>query len=342
MTNDAQPTILVVDDEEYICRLVARILEGNGYACTQVAGGAEALAAIGSGDYALVISDINMPGMSGLELLATIRQTRPDIAVSMLTAVDSLDTGVQALELGAYGYMIKPFQPNELLINVANALRRRELEKLRDDYEHRLELEVRARTAEIYQREEEITIHLVAASEYRHVETGRHIRRMARYAVALAKVLGWSSEEVDLLRLAAPMHDIGKIGIPDRILLKPGKLTPEEYLVMQEHTTIGAGILAGSDIPLLRLAGEVALCHHERWDGTGYPRALAGDAIPESARIMAIADVYDALITDRVYRPAYPEAEALRIINASQGHFDPRVFACLCELQEEFRLMREQ
>ena len=342
MASKDQTAILIVDDEEYVRRLVMRTLQEHGYQCGQAACGSEALEVLATREYALVISDMMMPGMSGLELLAAIRQARPDLAVIMLTALDNPETGVTALELGAYGFMIKPFMANELLINVANALRRRDLEKLRDDYEHRLERDVRERTVEIHQREEEITLRLVAASEFRDEETGGHIRRIGRYATALARALGWSPAQVDLLGLAAPMHDIGKIGIPDQILLKPGKLTPEEFAVMKGHTNIGASILAGSDIPLMRMAGDVALRHHERWDGSGYPQAFAGDSIPESARIVAIADVYDALYSDRVYRPAFSDEEATTILFNSRHHFDPRIFNCLCDLLAEFREIRTQ
>lgn len=342
-TATATTAILVVDDEEYLRRMVIRILAEKGYMCTQAANGREALAVLGGQEFALVISDINMPEMSGLELLVEIRLLRPEAAVIMLTGMDSQETGIQALELGAYEYLIKPFRANALLINVVNALRRRDLEKLRNDYEHQLEREVQERTLEIRQRETEITLHLVLASEYRDEETGSHIRRMSFYAAALAKALGWAEEEVELLRLSATMHDIGKIGIPDHILLKPGALTTEEFEVMKQHTVIGARILSGSDIPLLRMAGEVALCHHERWDGSGYPRGLSGEAIPECASIVAIADVYDALLSNRVYRPAFAESEAFAMMVAENGrHFDPRIFSCWCAIHEEFQLIRQR
>jgi putative two-component system response regulator len=266
----------------------------------------------------------------------------PNTAVIMLTAIDSTDIAVQALELGAYGYLIKPFPSNELLINVANALRRRELEIQHGSYERQLELEVHARTEDIHRREEEITLRLVTAAEYRDNETGVHIRRMALYAALLAQALGWPAERVELLRLAAPMHDIGKIGVPDQILQKPGTLTPEELTRMREHTVIGANILQKSNFLLLRMAADVALCHHERWDGSGYPRGLYGETIPESARIVAIADVFDALLTDRIYRPAFSESEALALMHASKGQFDPRIFACMVQHLDEFlRIWRE-
>jgi len=341
MTENTDNIILVVDDEEFLRRIVVRMLTANGYQCMQATGGAEALALLNTREYTLVISDIMMPGMSGLELLQVIRQKHPNVAVIMLTAVDEQETGMQALELGAYGYLFKPFEDNALLINVVNALRRRELEMRHHAHEELLEQEVRMRIQEIHRREEEITLRLVTASEYRHDETGTHIRRMAQYATLLARAIGWSAEQVDLLRLAAPIHDIGKIGIPDSILLKPGKLTSDEFALMKKHASIGAEMLKDSDIPLVQMASVVALSHHERWDGSGYPQGLAGEAIPESARIVALADVYDALHANRVYRPAFSEQQALAMMIESKNQFDPRLFDCMIEHIEEFRRIRQ-
>lgn len=342
MAIEERGAILVVDDEEYIRRLAVRTLEKYGYQCTQAASGAEALQLLAHAEFELLISDIMMPEMTGLELLDAVRRLHPAVAIIMLTGVDSQETGIRALEMGAYNYLIKPFIPNALLINVINALRRRELEISRDDYERRLEVEVRERTLDIRRREEEITLHLVTASEYRDKNTGDHIRRTALFAAALANALGWPEEQVELLRLAATMHDIGKIGISDDILLKEGGFSPEEFELMKQHTTIGAGILSGSDIPIMRLAGEVALFHHERWDGQGYPRGLAGDDIPESARIVAVADVYDALLSSRIYHTAFPESDAIPMMVAEKGlHFEPRIIDCLCEIVEELRTIRQ-
>jgi putative two-component system response regulator len=342
MTHEHPPTILVVDNEEYLRHAVVNVLEQNGYRCAQAADGHEALDALAAHEYALVIADIRLPGMSGVELLQAARRLHADTAFIMLAGVDGKDTAVRALELGAYSYLIQPFEHNELLINVAHALRRRDLEQLRNDFEHQLEREAYKRTEEIRRREEEITLHLVSASEYREEETGAHVRRIAKYTAVLAEKAGWSTEQIELLRLAAPMHDIGKIGVPDNILQKPGRLTLEEFDNMKLHTTIGLRILEGSDCTLLQMAGSVALSHHERWDGSGYPHGLVGEAIPECARIVAIADVYDALHTDRVYRPAFTEKEALAILVASQAQFDPKLFACLVDSYTEFGDIRRE
>lgn len=343
MNEAATERILVVDDEPSITRLVAQRLQRKGYACATALSAREALEMIAADGFELVISDINMPGMSGIDLLAAVRKSHPATAFIMLTGVDDHATAVRSLELGAYGYIVKPFEANELFISVSNVLQRRELELERDRYEERLERDVRARTAEIRDTQEQIIMRLVAASGFRDEETGEHIRRMGEYAAVLARAAGWDTRAAEEIRLAAPMHDIGKMGVADTILKKPGRLTPEEFAQMKEHTTIGARILEGSHIALLELAREIALNHHEKWGGGGYPAGLSGEAIPRSARIVAVCDVYDALVNDRVYRKALPEAEALVIMKEGRGgHFDPRVFDLFLERLPEFRAIRER
>jgi putative two-component system response regulator len=343
MTEQTAASILVVDDEPSVCRLVSRLLEKQGYACDMCEDGAEAIKKIESGAYKLVVSDIMMPGISGIEILARIRKTHPDIAFIMLTAVDNHETAVRALDLGAFGYVIKPFEANELLINVANSLRRRKLEIERNQYEDRLEREVRARTAEIRATQEQITLRLVTASGYRDEETGTHIRRMSEFAAILAQAMGLEAEAVEEIRLAAPMHDIGKIGVADAILKKPGKLTDYEFNQIKEHTTIGASILEGTQIALLNLAREIALHHHEKWNGSGYPLGLRGEGIPLCARIVAVCDVYDALVNDRVYRPALPEDKALAIMKEGRGtYFDPRILDVFLKQLPKFQVVREK
>lgn len=343
MTTDSRPRILIVDDEAFVCRLVERTLTANGHRCATATSGQEALDTLSLGGFGLIVSDIMMPGMSGLELLARAKESHPGIAAIMLTAVDDQETAIKALELGAYGYVIKPFNPNELLINVVNALRRQELERMRDEYEGRLERDVRERTAEIRRTQEEVMVRLVSAAGYRDEETGAHIRRIGLFARALAERLGWDDAAQGDILLAAPMHDIGKIAIPDHILRKPGKLTPSEFERIKSHTVIGAQIMADSGIALLGMARDIALSHHERWDGTGYPHGLAGEDIPMSARIVAVCDVYDALLHDRVYRPGSSEEEALAIMREGRGrHFDPAVLGAFMEELPQFqRIERE-
>ena len=335
--------VLVVEDEPYIREVLCRWLAADEYECTSAPDGEAALEALEAGYVELVLTDIMMPGMSGMTLLEEVKKRFPDVAVVMATALDDRKQAIRAVELGAYGYLIKPLDQNEVLINVTNALERRRLTLIREKYQQRLEEEVRNRTAEVRRTQEEITWRLVSASEYRDEETGAHIRRMGQYAVTLAEAAGWKGQAAADIRLAAPMHDIGKIGVPDTILLKPGKLTPEEFDRMKKHTMIGAQILGVADIPLIRTAKEIAVSHHEKWDGSGYPEGLAGEAIPECARMVAVCDVYDALVTHRVYRPAFPEEEALAMMTKEKGkHFDPKLFDGFMDMLPEFRRIREE
>ncbi|MCD6415267.1 MAG: response regulator [Planctomycetes bacterium] len=335
--------ILVVDDELSVTRVVSRWLSAQGYECERAADGQEALEALRRREFALLLTDIMMPGISGMELLEQAKEQFPRTAVIMLTAVEDRDTATRAVELGAYGYIIKPFEQNEVLINVTNALKRRSLEILRDQYEEQLEGTVQERTAEVRLSREEIALRLMAAQQYRHDETGAHIRRLGLYAEVMAKNMGKSDAECEMLRLAAPMHDVGKIGVPDSILLKPGKLSKDEFEIMKSHTTIGARILEGSKVSMLNLARDIALSHHEKLDGSGYPNGLSGTDIPASARIVAILDVYDALVHNRVYRPAMPEEKALAIIAEGRGsHFEAPLVDVFMDALPELRGIRAE
>lgn len=335
--------ILVVDDEPSIRELVVRWLADDGYNCDTADSVDSALMNLAQTQYALVLSDINMPGKIGLELLAAVHHDFPDTAVMMATAISDRAVAIRAVEGGAYGYLIKPFDENELLINVANAMERRSLVLASRQYERILEEKVRTRTAELRRTQEQVVARLVAASEWRDTDTGAHIRRIGLYSAILAEALGWSASRVEDMQFAATMHDIGKIGVPDSILLKTGTFTREEHDTMRQHTIIGARILSGSQIPLLDLAAEIALSHHEKWDGTGYPNRLAGEAIPESGRIVAIADVFDALLSMRPYKAAFSEQQSLEIMRRDRGkHFDPRIFDCFFENLDTIRKIRRQ
>jgi len=209
--------------------------------------------------------------------------------------------------------------------------------------QEKLENEVQKRTLKIKQREEEIAIKLVSLTSYRDEETGAHVRRIGLYAAAMAKALNWEPQQIDDIRIAAPMHDLGKIGIPDRILLKKGKLTAAEFTIMKRHTEIGAKMLEASNIPALDLAADIALCHHERWDGTGYPRELAGEEIPIAARITTIVDIYDALVHERVYKKAMCEKDALALMGSMAGsHLDAALFGVFLGLLPVMRRIRKE
>ena len=333
-------SILVVDDEAPIRRVLMRTLERLGYACTEASDAGGAREALTEGAFQLVLSDVNMPGESGMDLIKHLFESYPDTAVIMVTGIDDPKLAEKALDLGAYGYIVKPFEMNEIAINVSNALRRRSLEI--ENARHRVHLEamVKERTADLWQAVQELeqardavrssqaeTIHrLSLAAEFRDDETGSHIRRMSQYCGLLVQKVTGDTERAELVQLASVMHDVGKIGIPDQILLKPGKLTPDEYDTMKMHAQLGHKILAGGSSELLQLAATIALTHHEKLDGTGYPHGLKGDEIPIEGRIAAIADVFDALTSNRVYRKAYSLGEALGIMREGRGtHFDPEL-----------------
>lgn len=349
--------ILVVDDEEPIRRVIARLLHRNGYECVTAGNADEALALLKEGDIALVLTDMDMPGTSGLDLIMQITSLFDDIATVMVTGMDDAKLATAALEIGAYGYIIKPFEPNEILIQVMNALRRRSLEIENRSHRLRLEQMVRDRTAELWEaiarlekaekdlrssREETIQ-RLSIAAEFRDDETAQHIQRMSRYCALLARKAGEDSERCDLIRVASLMHDVGKIGIPDQILLKPGPLTPEERTIMQQHSEIGYRILAGSQSELLRRAAEIAWTHHERIDGSGYPLGITGSEIPLEGRIAAIADVFDALTSDRVYKKAFPLGRAIEIMREARAtDFDPKLLDLFLDSLDEVLAIRDQ
>ena len=351
------PNILIVDDEEPIRRLLGYLLEPHGYKVALAGEAREARQRMESGSYALVLCDVNMPGESGMDLIRHILTQYPSTAVIMITGLDSPVLANAALDMGAFGYVIKPFEANEVLINVANALRRRKLEIENAMHRENLEEVVRTRTIALQQalewlersekelrlsREETIQ-RLAIAAEYRDSSTAQHIQRMSHYCELLARRYGLSPERCDLIRTASPMHDIGKIGTPDHVLLKPGKFTPEEFKVITQHTEIGYRILAGSDSELLKVAALIAWTHHERFDGTGYPRGLKGETIPLEGRITAIADNFDALTTQRVYKPAYDFDHAKELMLKERGkHFDPELLDIFFDSMEEITRIYDQ
>jgi putative two-component system response regulator len=261
------------------------------------------------------------------------------MAAIMVTGVDDPALAAAAIELGAYGYIVKPFSPTELSIQVMNALVRRRLEIAQRHERERLEQTVAERTLElrialenVKRSEEETVTRLAAAVEARDHETAEHIERVGNYSALVARRLGLPEAHCELLRRASTLHDIGKIGVADDLLLKPGPLTPAERLEMQRHAEIGHDILAGSELELLDLAARIALTHHERVDGMGYPRGLAGTEIPLEGRIVAVVDVYDALTADRPYRPALSHSDALTLLAAGrETQFDPIVLDAFLE-----------
>jgi putative two-component system response regulator len=344
--------LLIVDDEEMLRRSLRRTLERAGHAVAEAADVESARAVLQVQETDLVFCDINMPGKSGLELVRSLKGT--GIAVVMLTGLDDPAIAEEALATGAYTYLVKPLGPNEILINTSSALRRRELELAQRGYLQELENKVVLRTAalrdalenlqmsESHARvaERETVDRLITALTLRSEETGAHIRRVGLYAALLAQMIRtpWTEQEI---RHAAMLHDVGKIGIPDAILLKPGPLTSDEFDIIKRHCVLGASLMTETTSRGLALAAEIALTHHERWDGTGYPNALADQSIPLSGRIVAIADVFDALSSDRVYRPAMTVQEALAVMQDERGRqFDPDLLDRYVAVRDELEKIR--
>src|SRR5690606_13501797 len=319
--------ILVVEDDPGVVRVLANVLKSGGFGNVSAVSDVEAAIewwTRAPPDLALV--DLHLPGSSGFQLLEQVAPGPGDsgfLPVIMLTGDVSPAVRRRALNRGAHDFLTKPFDNVEVLLRVRNLLRTRLLNLT-------LEERVRERTRNLDEARLEALAHLARAAEFRDDVTGQHTHRVGALAAGIAGELGWDDAAVDLIRSAAPLHDIGKIGIPDAILMKRGRLTPEEFATMQRHTTIGAAILDGSRAPVFVLAHEIVLTHHERWDGTGYPRGLAGEAIPEAGRIVCVADVYDALVNERPYKPALPTAAALAELESNAGrHFDARAVAAL-------------
>jgi putative two-component system response regulator len=341
-TADLNKSVLVVDDDPLVRDLLSRWLKSDGWQCVVAEDAEAALGALATAEPRIVVSDLNMPGHSGMWLLEQITERYAGISVLMLTASSDTKTAIEALMHGASGYLLKPIQREEFLFHVRQAREKQELIAERRQYLRTLEQRVHEQTVTIRLAHEETIHRLVTAAACRDEETGAHIKRTGLFSEMLALAAGWSVMDSEQLRMAAPMHDVGKIGIPDAILQKPGKLTEQEFERMKQHTTIGSQMLAGSSSAVLQLAEKVALSHHERWDGKGYPLGLAGEAIPEAARILSIVDVYDALSHDRVYRPAMPESEVLRLLQEGQGsQFDPTLLALFFSVFDDMRAIAE-
>ena len=322
--------ILIVDDDTSVRDVISVLLSEEGYVCTAVNSAEAALDATRQAEFPLVISDVRMPGRDGFWLLERMRDAHPDTAVVMLTAHGDTEAAVECLRNGAADYLLKPPKVTELIRAIERALGRRRLEVARQKYRRSLENRVREKTAELSRALHDLEAtysqtlwSLVAALDAREHETGDHSQRVVRYSLAVARRLGLPEHELPDLGRGALLHDIGKIGVPDAILLKPGKLNEAEWAEMKRHPQTGYDILKSIDF--LDRSAEMVLSHQERFDGGGYPRALAGEQIPIAARIFAIADTYDAMTSDRPYRKAL-SAEAARqeIARCSGTQFDPR------------------
>jgi len=321
--------ILIVDDEPANLKLLEKMLKAEGFCnLVLISDPRQVKDAYCAEPTALILLDINMPHLNGYEVMAQLKELGDPLLppILVLTAQSGRDFLMRALNEGARDFLSKPFDRYELLARVRNLLDAHLALRLKFDQQGVLEEMVRQRTAEVVQSRLEIVQRLGRASEYRDNETGRHILRMSHSAALLAKQIGWSDERCNLILHTSTMHDLGKIGISDTILLKPARLTLEERAIMETHTTIGADILSGSNNELLETGRVIALTHHEKWDGSGYPHKLSGETIPMEGRIAAIVDVFDALTSVRPYKKAWPVDEAVEDMRQQSGaHFDPEL-----------------
>jgi len=357
MNRDLKKRLLFVDDEENLRRLFMHVFEDRGLQLKTASSFDEAVAELNETPFDVVISDINMPRKSGLELLRSIKDIRPDACVILITGNPTVGTAAEAVRHGAFDYLIKPFNIAILERVVNKAFHQKEkldekrrLEKIEHKYIESLEATLDDQNQEIrktYQFLEKAHIKslevLATAVDYRDDDTGNHVVRIGEYATLLAGWKGLPAKKIEILHHAAPMHDVGKIGIPDAILRKPGKLTAEEFEIMKQHTIIGAKIFYNSEHPYHIASGIIALTHHERYDGCGYPRGQKGEQIHIFGRIVALVDVFDALTSYRVYKKAWTDEDALALIREEKGEqFDPELAQLFLENFSEIKQTRER
>jgi len=333
--------VLVVDDEIAACKLLSIMLVSPAYYCAMASNGEDALVTLQREPFDAVISDLQMPGMSGMEILAEVRGRYRHLAFLVTTGVDDVEVGVAAMRSGADDYLCKPLQESVVEASLERALHKQRLEQQVETYRQHLEEMVVERTAQL-----EAALQLVegsyedtlqalgAAIDLRDSETAGHSQRVCRYSLEIARAMSWSGKELGSLARGAYLHDIGKLGVPDAILLKPGPLTADERTLMQQHVQIGFELVKG--IPFLVDAAEIVLAHHERHDGSGYPRGLKGEAILPGARIFAVADSFDAITSDRPYRRASPfDAGRETIRREADRLFDPEIVSIFLSIPAE-------
>jgi putative two-component system response regulator len=343
-STDHPMQVAVVDDTQLNLTLMSKLVDRLGHARAKAFNQpADALAWCMHNEPDLVIVDYMMPGMDGLAFIRALRASRhsDDLPILMVTASHERSVRYEALDCGASDFLTKPIDGREFEARVRNMLKLREAHLANRQRAEILADEVRKATAAVVDRERETITRLSRAAEFRDPETGAHIQRMSHYSALIARQLGHARDFVDALMMAAPMHDVGKLGIPDTILLKPGRLTTEEFTVMKQHPQIGYDILKESSSSILRLGASIALTHHEKFDGSGYPKGIAGQDIPIEGRIVAVADVFDALTSERPYKPAWPLSRAIALLREGRGsHFDGDCVDALLQAWNEVQEIR--
>ena len=338
-------TILIVDDQPQNIELLEAYLFPDSYKIVTASNGKEALEILASDKIDLVLLDVMMPNMDGFEVTRRIRiiDELQQLPIILVTALRETEDRIRGIEAGCDDFISKPVEKNELVSRVRSLLKVKAYNDLKSNYQKELEIEVTKRTEELRNALDKLEkasldtiFRLSVAAEYKDEETGLHVKRMSLYAEALARQMGFDEHNARTIRYAAVMHDIGKIGIPDKILLKPGKLDIEEWEIMKNHSIIGAKILKDSDAEFIKVGESIALNHHEKWDGSGYPNALKGIEIPIEARIATITDVFDALLSKRPYKESFSIEKAEEIIKEGSGtHFDPKVVDAFFAIKDE-------
>jgi putative two-component system response regulator len=342
-------SILLVDDDDVVQSVFGEFLKSQGHDFLSAGDGENGLRMARRFLPDLIFLDISMPVMDGLEACRRLKSdpATKRIPVVMFTSLTDRESRLMALKAGADDFLSKPIDGTELIVRVANLLKVKRYQDFLEEHSRILEATVADRTRQLREALLETVQRLTLAAEFRDEDTYVHVKRISYFTEVLVKAFGISAEEADIMFYASPMHDIGKVGIPDAILLKPAALDDDERELIKTHTTIGAKILSGSDSPYLKSAEKFALYHHERWDGSGYPNGLKGDRIPIEGRILNIIDQYDALRSRRPYKPPYDHATAVRIIELGDGrtmpgHFDPRVLGMFMANEDTIHRIYEE